>query len=197
MSGADSFQDLVRQVRAGSADAARDLVRQYEPAIRRMVRFRLSDSRLTHIFESMDICQSVFASFFVRAGAGQYDLEQPENLIKLLTVMARKKLAAQARNQRRQRRDHRRARSAADNVAALVANQSTPAEHAAGAELLRKGWAMLSVEERQIADLRKDGLDWAVIADRLGGTAESLRKKLTRAMDRVVVELRLEDSSDD
>src|SRR3989442_11144114 len=102
MSDAPSFQGLIARVRAGDAEAARELVQRYEPAIRRAVRFRLADSRLARLFDSMDICQSVLASFFVRAAAGQYDLEQPEQLLGLLAAMARKKLALHARAQRRQ-----------------------------------------------------------------------------------------------
>ena len=50
----------------------------------------------------------LLASFFVRAAAGQYDLERPEQLRALLMGMVRNKLAFQLRKQRAQRRDHRR-----------------------------------------------------------------------------------------
>ena len=43
--------------------------------------FRLADARLGNLLDSMDICQSVLTSFFVRAAAGQYDLETPEQLL--------------------------------------------------------------------------------------------------------------------
>ena len=95
----DSFRDLIRQVRTGDQDAAAELVRLYESAIRRAVRFRLHDARLRSHFDSMDICQSVLASFFVRAAAGQYDVDTPEQLVKLLTTMARNKLASHARKE--------------------------------------------------------------------------------------------------
>ncbi len=95
----ESFCDLIQQVRAGDQDAAAELVRLYESAIRRAVRFRLYDARLRSHFDSMDICQSVLASFFVRAAAGQYDIDTPEQLVKLLTSMARNKLASQARRE--------------------------------------------------------------------------------------------------
>ena len=77
MSELRSFEELLQQVRAGDQEAARQLVQRYEPAIRRAVRFRLADSRLARLMDSMDICQSVLASFFLRAAAGQYDLERP------------------------------------------------------------------------------------------------------------------------
>jgi hypothetical protein len=41
--------------------------------------------------------------------------------------------------------------------------------------------------------LKNRGHDWAAIAAQVGGNAESLRKKLARAIDRVVDELGLDD----
>jgi hypothetical protein len=37
------------------------------------------------------------ASFFVRASAGQYDLEQPDQLLRLVVVMTRHQLSKQER----------------------------------------------------------------------------------------------------
>ena len=67
--------------------AAAELVRHYEPAIRRAVRVRLVDTRLNRLLDSMDICQSVMASFFVRAALGQYELNTPDQLLRLLATM--------------------------------------------------------------------------------------------------------------
>src|SRR5215813_3804557 len=102
-----TFADFVGLIRAGDEQAAADLVRRYEPIIRVVVRTRLGDRRLRRILDSMDICQSVLASFFVRAAAGQYDLEQPERLVGLLVTLARNKVALQARRQRAGNRDLR------------------------------------------------------------------------------------------
>ena len=68
-------------------------------------RVRLTDPRLRRVLDSMDVCQSVLASFFVRAAAGQYDLDDPSQLIALLVRMAQNKLAGQARFHHRERRD--------------------------------------------------------------------------------------------
>ena len=100
MSTEPSFRELIDRIRAGDQDAATEIVRRYEPTIRRAVRFRLVDSRLGAAFDSMDICQSVLASFFVRASAGEYELDTPEQLLKLLGRMARNKLASQVRRER-------------------------------------------------------------------------------------------------
>src|SRR6516162_4696607 len=94
-----SFDEFMRRVRAGDEQAAAELVRQFEPLIRREVRYQLRDQRLYRLFDSMDICQSVLASFFVRTAAGQYDVHSHEQLVKLLVSMAHNKLASAARKQ--------------------------------------------------------------------------------------------------
>jgi RNA polymerase sigma-70 factor (ECF subfamily) len=194
MAGPASFDELICRVRSGDHDAAAELVHRYEDAIRRAVRFRLTDSRLARLMDSMDICQSVLASFFVRAAAGQFDIQQPEQLIKLLVAMARNKIAMQARAQRRQCRDHRRDQPAGDDEGLFVAREPSPSQYVAGQELLHEAERRFSAEERALIDLRREGLEWNVIAERLGGSPEALRKKLARAVDRVAQELHLDDS---
>jgi RNA polymerase sigma factor (sigma-70 family) len=193
MSEPMSFDELIRRVRAGDQDAATELVQRYEPAIRRAVRFRLADSRLVRVFDSMDICQSVFASFFVRTAAGQFDLEQPDQLLKLLVAIARNKLARQVHNQQRQCRDYRRVEGGELDEGQFADADASPSQIVAGEELLQKADRLLSEEERKLREMRKDGLDWAAIAEQLGSSPEALRKKLARAMDRVAHELDLDD----
>jgi DNA-binding CsgD family transcriptional regulator len=62
----------------------------------------------------------------------------------------------------------------------------------AGQELLTRFRQSLSDEERQLADLRSQGLSWADIAARLGGTAQARRMQLARAVERAARELGLE-----
>src|SRR6516162_7519754 len=113
MSTANPFHDLIRRVRAGEEEAATELVRRYESHIRRAVRIRL-DPRLGRMFDSMDICQSVLASFFVRAALGQYQIDTPQQLLKLLAAMARNKLNNAANKQKAGRRDYRRITATSD-----------------------------------------------------------------------------------
>jgi hypothetical protein len=101
MSPAAPFVEFLRRIRHGDELAAVEFVRRYEPLIRREVRLGISDSRLNRAFDSIDVCQSVLASFFVRAATGEYDLESPEQLVQLLMSMARNKLASLARREHR------------------------------------------------------------------------------------------------
>jgi RNA polymerase sigma factor (sigma-70 family) len=194
MSEPDSFAELVQRVRAGDPDAATDLVRRYEPAIRRVVRVRLGGGRLTALFDSMDVCQSVLGSFFLRAAAGQYAIETPEDLLKLLTAMTRNKLAFQVRKQRAQKRDVSRDISGELVEDRVAARGSTPSQQVEARELLQELGRRLTPDERILVELRNQGHDWNAIADRLAGSAEALRKKHARAIDRVARELGLEDA---
>ena len=112
-----SFDELIRRVGVGDEQAAARLVRDFEPVIRRVLRARLRDTRARREFDSMDICQSVLANFFVRVAAGQYDLKEPGDLIKLLLTMTRNEVAEKMRRQHRQRRDSRRTEGGVEELA--------------------------------------------------------------------------------
>jgi RNA polymerase sigma-70 factor (ECF subfamily) len=189
-----AFRDLISRVRQGDEAAAAELVQRYEPAIRRAARVRLSDSRLRRAFDSMDICQSVFASFFIRAALGQYELDQPNRLLRLLVDMTYKKLANHTREERAAKRDYRRLRTAHNLDFPLADTQATPLQQVVAKELLQEFRKRLTAEERELADRRADGQDWAQIAARHGESSEALRKRLTRAVERIADELQLDDN---
>jgi RNA polymerase sigma factor (sigma-70 family) len=195
---ANSFLNFLDRVRAGDQRAAEDLVRMYEPEIRREVRLRMRDPRLRRDFDSVDICQSVLGSFFVRASMGQYDLQKPEDLIKLLVTMTRNKLVGQVRKQQTQKRDLTRRDAAGQEKLQTIADQRdagpTPSLQVANDELIQEFRKRMTSDELRIAERRTQGINWEAIAAELGGTAESCRKQLTRAMDRVSQELGLEEA---
>jgi RNA polymerase sigma-70 factor (ECF subfamily) len=192
-----TFHDLIRRVRKGDEAAAAELVRRYEPAIRRAARVHLIDPRLRRLIDSADISQSVFASFFVRAALGQYDLEKPEQLLGLLVTMSRKKLADHARKQRAARRDYRRARPGTLETERLLAADPDPGQQVATGELIREFHNRLSDEERQLADLRVGGRSWDQIGAERGESPEALRKRLSRAVGRITRELGLDEFDDE
>jgi len=100
-----SFAEFLVRIRAGDDEAAAELLRRYEPALRMEIRLRLRDARLRRLLEPEDLCQSVLKSFFVRAAAGQFELDSPKKLLALLRTMARNKVVNQVRKHQTQRRD--------------------------------------------------------------------------------------------
>jgi RNA polymerase sigma-70 factor (ECF subfamily) len=185
--------ELIGRIRSGDGEAAAELVARYEPAIRREVRLRLEDPRLRRVFDSMDVCQSVLASFFVRAAAGQFDIQEPGQLVRLLVTMTRNKVASAAKRQYRQRRDNRRVEPGGDEALGKVADAGpSPSQFIAGKELLNAFRQGLNPAERQLADLRAEGLTWEEVAARVGGTSQARRVQLARAIDRVAQQLGLD-----
>jgi RNA polymerase sigma-70 factor (ECF subfamily) len=187
------FRTLIERVRRGDQEAAAELVRRYEPDVRRMVRLRLTDAHLRRVLDSSDICQSVMANFFVRVAAGQFDLDSPEQLVRLLTTMARNRLLNHAEREKAGRRDGRRLRAGDAALEAVADRRATPSQVAAGKDLLRRACALLSDEERRLAQLRADGQGWAEIARQFRGSPEALRKRLARALERVREQLDADD----
>jgi RNA polymerase sigma-70 factor (ECF subfamily) len=193
MAELDTFRELLQRVRAGDNQAAMALVRQYEPLIRREVRIHLRDQRLSRLFDSLDVCQSVLASFFVRTAAGQYDLERPEQLVALLTKMTRNKLVSAARRSQARQRDLRRNSSQSEAELAQVEDPGpAPSKRLEAQDLLERFQRGLTEEERRLADLRSQGMSWPEIAAHLGGTAQARRVQFSRAVDRVTREMGLD-----
>jgi RNA polymerase sigma-70 factor (ECF subfamily) len=191
---ARDFQQMIERLRAGDPSAAEQLVRDYESIVRRQVRFRLRDPKLGRVLDSMDICQAVMASFFVRAASGVFEIASSKDLVNLLAAITRRKLAAAARTHYQQKRDVRRRAHDSATVKRLVDPNPTPGQDAVHRELVDRVHRALSTEERQLADLRRDGCEWAEIARRVGGTPQARRMQLARAIDRVADELGLDSN---
>jgi DNA-directed RNA polymerase specialized sigma24 family protein len=145
------------------------------------------------MFDSMDIVQSVLASFFAGVAVGRIAPEHPQQLLALLAAMTRNKLLTQVRNHRRQRRDVRRVQSLEPAALGMHGKEETPSMIVAGRELLVEFRKRLSAEERQLSDRRANGQQWTNIAMELGGTPDGRRKQLERAFARVTQELGLTD----
>jgi RNA polymerase sigma factor (sigma-70 family) len=189
--------ELIQRLRGGERSAAEELVRHYEPVIRRAIRVRLVNPALRRTVDSVDICQSVMGSFFVRAALGQYDLDSPEQLAGLLIKLARNKVADAARRQNAEKRDQHRVQENASAVERVVDARESPSQIVAGAELLQKFREKLLPEERALAEQRAQGREWNDLAVEHGESAEALRKRLQRAVDRVARELGVEELIDD
>ena len=190
------FQELIQRVRNRDQEAARELTLKYEKVIRRVVRIHLRDARLRQVMDTMDVCQSVLASFFVSTVLGQYDLDSPANLINLLTTITRNKLTNQVNHLRAQRRDIRRSTTIEDDAVQIADRASDPSDQASAREILEKVCERLDTNERYLAQQRSLGRTWNELAEELGATDVALRKKLTRALDRVMSELGIDEAND-
>ena len=190
------FAEWMARVRAGDEDAAAELVRRYERAVRVAVRVKLTDPRVRRHFDSVDVCQSVMASFFVRAAAGQYDLDSPGQLVGLLKAMALNKLNMQVRRHTAAARDVGRVADGGSEPPPVADPRPGPERQATGRELLDRLLDRLPPAERELAQRRAVGQGWADVARDLGGTPEGHRMRLARAIDAVAPALGLARAED-
>jgi len=182
---AEKFNQLMARVRDGDKGAASDLINSYEPEIRREIRLRLTNPKLRRVVDTMDISQSVFGNFFVRAAYGQFELSSPAQLMALLLKMANNKVIDRHRREVvRKTYDHEEQKEEA-----VARKTSTASEIVSGKELLNEFRNRLGENEQKIANMRKNGMPWDAIASELGESAEALRKRLRRACDRAIDEL--------
>lgn len=192
MAEINTFIALMRRVRDGDQDAASDLVRQFEPDLRLAVHVRLTDPGMRRLVDSMDICNSILANFFLRAASGQYELKSPQELFKLLAVMAQNRITDHYRKWKAQKRGEGKVQTPSDGWDPAD-NQPSPSSVVANRELLEKFRSLLTEEECQIADWRNAGDSWDEIAARVGMTSNAIRMRHDRAVQRAIRELGVED----
>jgi RNA polymerase sigma-70 factor (ECF subfamily) len=189
-----SIRDLLARVRKGDPQAASEIVRRFEPELRREVRLRLTSPDLRRIVDSLDVCQSVLGNFFARMAMGQFEIRQGQDLVRLLAKMARNKVIDYARKEHSLKRDARKVvplEGDTSRSADLASRDPTPSDVVGQSELLIEVRRRLSHEELRIADGRANGQSWAEIGVRTGESPEGVRKRYSRALDRVSEELGL------
>lgn len=191
----DEFHYLMERVRQGDQPAATELVRRYKPEIHKAIRLLLTNYRLHRVLDPSDISQAVLATFFSRAAAGDFEVRDEEQLLKLLSTMARNKVRDEARKHHAQRRDGRRVQEkmSEESLEVIEAKGPSPSKIVGGHELVQQFYRLLSPTERRLAEQRIQGKSWADIATEEGSSAEAVRKKLARACTRVARQLGLND----
>lgn len=164
------FTRLIAKVQAGDETAASKLYERYGPVIVRAVRRRLH-SKLRSKFDSVDFAQDVWASFF-NGVIDRYELSSPDQLVNLLTTMARNKVVetVRARTHQQKYNIHREAsleghHGGAENLAAV---QQTPSQIVMGKEAWERLLARQPPVYRRILLLLREGVPHEKIAEELG-----------------------------
>jgi RNA polymerase sigma factor (sigma-70 family) len=149
-----AFLDLLRRVRTGCPDAARDLVERFSPHLLAVIR-RHRNRQVRPLFDCTDFTQMVWLAFFTRA-VHSHTFENPQHLVAFLTSVAHNTVLLTQRQQLRAlKRNRTRWRSLNHAAAtALPDRQLSPADTVANndevdqlmrqqPEPLRRGLQML------------------------------------------------------
>lgn len=179
---AAEFHELMSRVRAGSQEAAWDLIEYYGPLVLRVVRRQLRQ-QLRRRLDSMDIVQAVWLTFF-RDRAALCAIDDPDSLVALLARAAVSKVIDEARKSCAAKRDIRREATEFDEVHATQSNSSRAPLRPSQFAIARERWDTLvrscSERDRQIIDLKYEGATFVEIALRLGIDERTARRVVIR-----------------
>jgi RNA polymerase sigma-70 factor (ECF subfamily) len=145
-----------------------------------LARARLA-KRLAARVDAEDIVQSAYRSFFVRARAGQFELQRSGDLWRLLARITLRKLYRQAERHTAERRSVDRewpAPIGGEGVIALASREPTPAEAAALADEVAQAMQRLTELERRVLELRLQDNTIDEIAAALGRSERTVRRTL-------------------
>ncbi len=185
----------IQGIKLGNQTAAAEFVNQYEPELRRFIRYRITDPRLRRLFDSVDVCQSVLARFFHHVRTERISVEHPLQLLKLLTTMARNSLVDHARKAKVR---HRISGHDGDpeQLPYLKDPGIAPVDQAERADLVSLIRSRLRPDEQLTLDKWMLGHGWEALSIEFACEPDAIRKKLTRAIDRATKELGLSGDSD-
>ncbi len=169
-------------LRAGDEEAARQLFDRYAEQLVLLARKRISQ-RLASRIDAEDIVQSVFRTFFHRARQGQFQLADPDDLVKLLARITVHKTLKQVAYHSRAKRDAGQEAgkgNAEELLLTVCAGEPTPEEAATFLDQLEHFLDGLGSEDRQILALRMEGYGTSEVAEKMGISARKVRRLMER-----------------
>ena len=180
-------------LQAGDLAAAQPLWERYFAQLVRLARARLrAGPRLAADADEEDAALSAFDSFCAGAARGRFPrLADRDELWRLLVVLTARKVAAQARRQRRQKRGGGRVLREADLLEADPGGEAG-LEQVVGAKPTPEFAAMVAEEcRRRIDGLGDEDLRRIAVWKMEGSTNEEIRKRLGCALRTVTLKLAL------
>lgn len=191
----DCLATLLTRLRLGDESAASEILNRYEAQVRLVVR-RCLPRILRSRFDSQDIMQSVWRSFFQRLRG-----EEPENCMKpepgeddtnlefndssqlfaFLSRMARNKVIDQYRRETSQKADIHRLQTIHNVQGSEVDPEDvaeSPAQLVEAADELSHWRSLVPQERQQLLDLKADGHSSKEIGDRLGISERTVQRVL-------------------
>ena len=176
---AQELSEFLAVLRSGDRHEVEKLLCDLDPFLRRVIHLRLIDGRLCHVLDTADIFQSLLKDFLSQEHP---PVETSAGLPAYLAAAVHYKILT------RKRKERRHAGGLPEDWEPVCPEQPAgrQVEDQDFSQAIR---ARLSGEKRLLFDLKSQGLTWTEIAAKLGGTADALRMRLSRAVATVLSEL--------
>lgn len=187
----DAPQDWLTRFLQGDPAEMERFWKQYGPMLERVAASHISD-RLRARVGAEDVIQSACRTFFRRAQAGEYQLQDAESLWRLLCAITVTKVKEQARFHLRKKRSMNREIAATDSSGdplPIAANDLPPETAVDFADHFEQLLGTLSEEERVLVELKLRDLTHDEVATRMNTSERTVRRlfkqlqlKLTQAL---------------
>mgnify|MGYP000210732407 CR=1 FL=1 len=187
----DDPSKLVENALAGDLHAIVDLVQKCERPLRRMVRVQQM-TRIQNVYDSGDVYNSVMGDFVRKYQDGEYQFQSTQQLFRLLSKLMIHKLIDKIRLETAEKRCGNRTLTDESVLDRLPNDDHTPSRIAEARELFEEIVRRLSPDEYRIAMQRYEGQTWDAIGEQSQESGEALRKRLTRGLQRVAKDLKLD-----
>jgi RNA polymerase sigma-70 factor (ECF subfamily) len=185
------FARLIEGARSGDGAAVAALLGRFEPEIRTMVRVRLPRA-LRNQFDSMDFVQAVWTSVFAGKPDDVARFTDPGQFRGFLAGVARNKVFEEHRRRTRTRKydlgreERLYVRKGEREVPRdVAADDPTPSEEVQADERLDQLLQGRSPEEIAVVQLRREGLTFEEIGQRLGTSERSARRVIDSIRERM------------
>jgi RNA polymerase sigma-70 factor (ECF subfamily) len=183
MADPSPIQALVERCRAGDQDAARELVQLYADRLAALARQRLSQ-RMGRRIDPEDVVQSVFRTFFSRSRDGQFQVQEPADLWRLLARITVHKTFRQIAHHKAAKRDvsleTSQGNAAQDHLLSLLDHGPTPEEAHQFGDQVEHFQKQLGDTEQRVLELRLQGYKDVEIAQKLKISDRTIRRLMER-----------------
>ena len=177
-----AFRKVIERVCAGSDEATWELIDTYGPHIQRVVRRKLNQ-KLRSKFDSLDFVQMVWASFFAEREK-MAGFTEPDDLIRYLAKIAQRKLLQESRRcLRGQKHNLGRERALIEETedeTTYVRKSNTPSQIVMAKDRLEVMMRSRSDRDRQVVELRMQGLTFVEIGERLSINERTAREVIEK-----------------
>lgn len=181
---------FLARIQAGDEEAARELLRRYEPEVRLVVRRQLP-RLLRSRFDSLDFLQSVWGDFFQRVRTGPAEFQDSRHLVGFLARAAKNKVIDQYRRAASQKADMHREEPLFNDAGPrrdLPDGADSPSDLAEAREAFDRLLDMVPADRRTLLELKAAGLSSREIGGRLGVSERTVQRVLEDLRRRVGLE---------
>lgn len=165
--------------RGGDQGAARQIVEKYLDRLVALAKRRLSQ-RLASRVDPEDVVQSALRTFFNRAKQGKFQVDEQDDLCKLLTRITIHKVLRQVEFQQAAKRNpHLEAEQGSrtqERMQEVLDREPSPEAQVAFLDQLEALWSGMRPQDRQILELRLQGCTNQEIAEKLGTYDRHIRR---------------------